>query len=58
VRLSACSSPLRAGTITVTAGTTVTWTNDDFGSGEFHDDREDGSFISATFGPGEVQRHV
>lgn len=40
-------------TITVAAGTTVTWTNDDFGSGEFHDViAEDGSFVSATFGPG------
>ena len=42
-------------TIVVAAGTTVTWTNDDFGSGEFHDViAEDGSFISPTLGPGEA----
>jgi plastocyanin len=42
-------------TITIAAGTTVTWTNDDFASGEYHDViAEDGSFISATYGPGEA----
>lgn len=39
--------------ITVAAGTTVVWTNDDYDSGEYHDViAENGSFISETFAPG------
>jgi plastocyanin len=39
--------------IVVAAGTTVTWTNEDWDSGEFHDViAANGAFASETFGPG------
>ena len=39
--------------IVVAAGTTVTWSNEDWGSGEFHDViAANGAFASDTFGPG------
>jgi plastocyanin len=39
--------------IVVAAGTTVTWTNDDWDSGEFHDViAADGSFYADPIGPG------
>jgi plastocyanin len=39
--------------IAVAAGSTVTWVNEDYGSGEWHDViHENGAFISESFAPG------
>lgn len=39
--------------IAVAAGSTVTWVNNDYGSGEWHDVIDDnGAFISESFAPG------